>query len=80
MYIISTLSFILNPSTKDAGFHEKYSYQDNCQHSTVVKVKRYVHKAVARRTHKYLSQVLNRPYVKKSQNDGIAILDFRLIT
>ena len=22
----------------------------------------------------------NRPYVKKSQNDGIAILDFRLIT
>ena len=51
MYIISTLSFILNPSTKDAGFHEKYSYQDNCQHSTVVKVKRYVHKAVARRTH-----------------------------
>ena len=24
--------------------------------------------------------LLNRPYVKKSQNDGIAILDFRLIT
>ena len=30
---------------------------------------------------KYFNKTLfNRPYVKKSQNDGIAILDFRLIT
>ena len=29
---------------------------------------------------KLLGWTLNRPYVKKSQNDGITILDFRLIT
>ena len=28
----------------------------------------------------YANAYINRPYVKKSQNDGIAILDFRIFT
>ena len=38
---------------------------------------------ISNKVNSYLGEVtrsINRPYVKKSQNDRIAILDFRLIT